>query len=81
MFDLATRYSNEIAESPFIQRVLRQAARPRPIVGIKSPRPSRHERRKERERLMRFSEAVAFAYAMDWPLNPHFPSKALISLS
>ena len=23
----------------------------------------------ERERLMRFREAVAFAYAMDWPLN------------
>ena len=69
MFDLATRYSNEIAESPFIQRVLRQAARPRPIVGIKSPRPSRYEKRKERKRFMRFREAVSFAYAMDWPLN------------
>ena len=69
MFDLATRYSNEIAESPFIQRVLRPAARLRLIVGNKNPRPSRHERRRERERLMRFREAVSFAYAMDWPLN------------
>lgn len=31
--------------------------------------PSRYERRKERNRLMRFREAVSFAYAMDWPLN------------
>ena len=69
MFDLATKYSNEIAETPFAQRALRPAARSRHIVGNKSPRSSRHERRKERERLVRFKEAVAFAYDMDWPLN------------
>lgn len=69
MFDLATRYSDEIAETPFVQRVLRPAVRPCPIVGKKSLRPSRHARRKARERLVRFSEAAAFAYAMDWPLN------------
>lgn len=86
---LATRYSNEIAESPFIQRVLRPVGRPLPIVGNldtprrghhsitftrppttpKAPQPCRYERRKERKRLVKFQEAVAFAYAMDWPLN------------
>ena len=69
MFDLATRYSDEIAETPGIQRVLRPAARPCPIVGEKSPRPSRHDRRRKRDKLVRFREAVAFAYAMDCPLN------------
>jgi hypothetical protein len=69
VFDLATRYSGEIAETPFVQRVLRPASRPYPIVGKESPRLSRHERRKERERHMRFRESVKFSYAMDWPLN------------
>ena len=69
VFDLATRYSSEIAETPFIQKALRPAARPLLLVGKKSPRPLRNERRKDRERLMRFKEAVAFAYDMDWPLN------------
>ena len=31
VFDLATRYSDEIAENPFFQRVLRPPARPCPI--------------------------------------------------
>ncbi len=69
MFDLATRCSGEITETPFIQRVLRPVVPPPHIVGKKNARPSRHKRRQERERLVRFSEAVAFAYAMDWPLN------------
>lgn len=69
MFDLATRNSNEIAKTPFLQRAQRSAARPCHIVASKNHRPSRHDRRKERERLVRFKEAVAFAYAMDWPLN------------
>lgn len=69
MFDLATQYSDEIAKTPFIQRVLRPAARPYPIVGTQNPHPSRYDRRKERERLVRFDDAVRFAYAMDWPLN------------
>ena len=111
MLKLATRYSDEIAETPFVQRVLRPAARPCPIVekhaapplactpvamdeaalsdrviattttakpersakGVsvraRQRLPTRYARRRERERLMRFREAVAFAYAMDWPLN------------
>jgi len=105
VFDLATRFSDEAGESPFIQRVMparaqhshvvgnqntplrpchtanapndfRSIAIPptaerRPKGGAASPRqqrPSRHERRVERDRLMRFREAVTFAYAMDWPL-------------
>ena len=90
---LATKYSSEIAETPFIQRVLRPVGRPLPIVGnldvaprglypvktaphpaavadrTKAQQPSRYARRKEKERLVKFQEAVAFAYAMDWPLN------------
>lgn len=69
MFDLATRYSSELAATPCIQGALRPAAQPSPIVGGKRPRPSRYEKRKEREWLMRSREAVKFAYAMDWPLN------------
>jgi hypothetical protein len=102
-----TRYSGEIAQPPFIQRVLRPAAQAYPIVGgpqafcgpaslpqrsLKGVLPTtaatkpersanggsvkarqralpRYEKRKEGNRLMRFREAVAFAYAMDWPLN------------
>jgi hypothetical protein len=56
-------------KSPFVQRQLRQTARPSPIVGKERPRPTRYDRRTERDRVARFSDAVAFAYAMDWPLN------------
>lgn len=31
--------------------------------------PTRYERRREKERSVRFRDAVTFAYAMDWPLN------------
>jgi len=31
--------------------------------------PSRYDRRKERERHLRFDKAVTFAYAMDWPIT------------
>ena len=66
---LATRYFDEIAESPIMQRVLMPSAWSCPIVGKASPAVSRYDRRKEREKLVRFAEAVMFAYAMDWPLN------------
>lgn len=69
MFNLATKYSEEIAQTPFVQGALIPTAQPYPIVGRQNPRRSRHERRRERERLQRFRDAVAFAYAMDWPLN------------
>lgn len=49
--------------------MLRSVARTSPTVGKKSPLLSRYERRKAKDRLERFDEAVAFAFAMDWPLN------------
>lgn len=69
MIKLTTEKSTAISRTPFFQRTLRPAARSCPLVGQKQPRPSRYERRKERDRLARFREAVSFAYAMDWPLN------------
>jgi hypothetical protein len=111
VFDLATKYSDEIAEAPFVQRVLRPAvwtglivgvgglvlpACPREVTGTigtlqdatptcvtakperaakggsvkaRQVQSSRYERRKERDRLVRFHDAVLFAYAMDWPLT------------
>lgn len=96
MSDLATRYSDQIAETPFFQRRLGGAAKSLPIVGpgkpaangrpLAAPRasaspgcaatakpkarqPCRYKRRRERKKRDQFPEAVAFAYAMDWPLN------------
>lgn len=97
VFNLTTKYSDEIAETPLNQRALRPAAWPLPLVGggkyafgpgfwhagehqvtgggatakpkARQHLASRYDRRRERDRRMRFREAVAFAYAMDWPLN------------
>lgn len=66
---LVTRYSNEIAEPPFVQRVPKKLVQSPLIVGSEKHRPTRHEKRKERERSVRFRKAVIFAYAMDWPTN------------
>lgn len=71
MFDLATNTHGGFAEPPLFPRVLGPADRRIPIVvGKTKPRaPSRHQRRNEKDRLVRFEQAVAFAYAMDWPIN------------
>ena len=69
MFDLATRYCDEIAETSFIPMALKPAAQARPLVGKKERRPCRQQRRREKARVMHFREAVAFAFEMDWPLN------------
>ena len=69
MFDLATRYCDEIAETSFIPMALKPAAQARPLVGKKERRPCRQQRRREKARITHFREAVAFAYEMDWPLN------------
>ncbi len=69
MFDLATRYCDEIAETSFIPMALKPAAQARPLVGKKERRPCRQQRRREKARVTHFREAVAFAYEMDWPLN------------
>lgn len=68
-FNLATGISRNFVETPFIQRTPKTAARPAPVVAKITSRLSRHTRRNGRERRVRFCEAVAFAYAMDWPLN------------
>lgn len=70
MFDLATNIHSGFAEPPLFSRVLGPADRRIPIVEKKKPRaPSRHQRRNEKDRLVRFEQAAAFAYAMDWPIN------------
>jgi hypothetical protein len=69
VFNLATECAGGMPKSPFVQRQLRPTARPSPIVGKEGPRLTRYERRTARDRVARFREAVAFAYAMDWPLN------------
>jgi len=66
---LTMENSSANQEIPLIERVLRSVARTPPTVGKTSPLLSRYERRKAKDRLERFDEAVAFAFAMDWPLN------------
>lgn len=69
MFDLATGNAREIAQTPYNQKALKPVVQQAHIVGRGEPRTCRRKRRVERERLIRFQEAVRFAYDMDWPLN------------
>ncbi|MDB5243569.1 MAG: hypothetical protein JWP57_4194 [Spirosoma sp.] len=69
MFDQATEIQDEIGKTPFIQRDIRNAAPAIPIVGKKTRAPSRYDRRRSKDRLVKFKDAVAFAYAVDLPLN------------
>lgn len=69
MFDQATEIHGKIGKTPFIQRGISLPAVALPIVGKKEPRPSRYDRRKTKDRLVKFKDAATFAYAVDLPLN------------
>jgi len=66
VIELATIDSTKLSAD---QHNAQAVARARPIVG-EGPRPqSRYQRRTVKARDQRFTDAVAFAYRMDWPLN------------
>lgn len=68
-FDLATGERPRIPKSSMLPRDFEPSAEIGPIVGECKRRPNPRQQRKQRERVCRFRQAVAFAYALDLPLT------------